>query len=75
MSLVLSTIGLYGVVAYSVTRRTSEIGVRLALGARAPVILWLVARETVWLVGTGLVIGAVLSYGATGAPPQYTEKT
>ncbi|HEU4994389.1 MAG TPA: ADOP family duplicated permease [Gemmatimonadaceae bacterium] len=67
MSLVLSTIGLYGVVAYSVTRRTSELGVRLALGARTRAILWLVSRETVWLVGIGLGIGAVLSYAATGA--------
>jgi len=67
LALVLSAIGLFGIVAYGVSRRTSEIGVRLALGARTRAILWLVSRETVWLVGGGVLLGAVLSYGATGA--------
>jgi predicted permease len=67
MSLALSAIGLYGVVAYGVSRRTSEIGVRLALGARTGAILWLVSRETVLLVGSGIAIGAALAHGAAGA--------
>jgi predicted permease len=67
MALVLATIGLYGVVAYGVSRRVSEIGVRLALGARTRAILWLVSRETVWLLGTGVVIGALLSSVANSA--------
>jgi ABC-type antimicrobial peptide transport system permease subunit len=67
MALVLSAVGLYGVVAYSVARRTSEIGVRLALGARARSVLWLVARETVTLVAVGVGVGLPLSFAANGA--------
>jgi len=67
MALVLATIGLYGVVAYGVSRRVSEIGVRLALGARTRAILWLVTRETAWLLGIGIVIGTMLSWVANGA--------
>ena len=67
MALVLAAVGLYGVVAFGVQRRTTEIGVRLALGARAPAIIWLVARETVLLVGLGVLIGGALSFAATGA--------
>jgi len=67
MALLLSAVGLYGVVAYSVSRRTSEIGIRLALGAGTRAVLWLVSRETVWLVGVGVIIGSVLSVGASKA--------
>jgi predicted permease len=67
MALLLSAVGLYGVVAFSVSRRTSEIGIRLALGAGTRAVLWLVSRETVWLVGIGVMIGTVLSIGASGA--------
>ena len=54
----LAMVGLYGVMAYTVTRRTRELGVRLALGARSPWILWLILREALWLVATG-VAGAL----------------
>jgi putative ABC transport system permease protein len=67
MALILSAVGLYGVVGYSVARRTSEIGVRLALGARARAVLWLVARETVALVAIGVGVGLPLSFAANGA--------
>jgi putative ABC transport system permease protein len=67
MALLLSAVGLYGVVAYGVSRRTSEIGVRLALGARARAILWLVAKETTGLVGLGVLVGIPLSFAANGA--------
>lgn len=67
MALVLSAVGLYGVVGYSVARRTSEIGVRLALGARARAVLWLVAKETVALVAIGVGVGLPLSFAANGA--------
>ena len=67
MALVVSAVGLYGVVAYSVARRTSEIGVRLALGARTRAVLWLVARETVALVAIGVGVGLPLAFAANGA--------
>jgi ABC-type antimicrobial peptide transport system permease subunit len=67
MALVLSIIGLYGVVAYSVARRTSEIGVRLALGARAREIFALVGKETLALVGIGILLGVPLSMAANSA--------
>jgi len=53
----LAAIGLYGVMGYAVTRRTSEIGIRLALGADREDVQWMVLRESLWMVGTGLVFG------------------
>ena len=67
MALALSAVGLYGLVAYTVTRRTSEIGVRLALGAQTRAILWLVGKETMTLVILGVVVGIPLSFAANGA--------
>ena len=67
IALTLSVIGVYGVVAYSVSRRTSEIGIRLALGAQSRGILWLVARETILLLGAGVAIGVPVSLAANGA--------
>jgi hypothetical protein len=67
MALLLSVVGLYGVVAYSVSRRTSEIGIRIALGARARAVIWLVAREATALVGLGIAVGIPLSVAANGA--------
>jgi predicted permease len=57
MATVLSVIGLYGVMAYTVTRRTREIGIRMALGALASQIAARVLREAVILVAVGLVVG------------------
>jgi predicted permease len=53
----LAAIGLYGVMGYAVMRRTSEIGIRLALGADRGDVQWMVLRESLWMVGTGLVLG------------------
>jgi predicted permease len=60
-ALLLASIGLHGVTSYAVTRRTSEIGVRLAVGARPGQILWLVLRQVVVLAGIGLAIGVPAS--------------
>ena len=59
LSLLLVAIGLYGVMAYSVTRRTGEIGIRLALGARPVTVLSMVLRESSVLVLTGVAIGVL----------------
>jgi ABC-type antimicrobial peptide transport system permease subunit len=57
ISLVLGGAGLYGVMSYTVTRQTKEIGVRMAIGAQREDILRMVLREAGWLVGIGIVVG------------------
>ena len=50
-------LGLYGVMAHSVTRRTREIGIRMALGAGPRRILGMVMRELGWILGVGMIVG------------------
>ena len=57
LALILACIGLYGVMAHGVSRRTNEIGIRMALGARGGNIAWMVLRETLYLVLAGLAVG------------------
>ena len=65
LGLVLTMIGLYGVVSYLVNQRTQEIGIRMALGARKRDVLSLVMRQGLWLAVAGIGIGWVLSFALT----------
>ncbi len=64
LAIILATIGLYGVIAYMVVRRTNEIGIRMALGALPRRILTMVLGEAVVLLGAGIVIGILLAIAA-----------
>jgi ABC-type antimicrobial peptide transport system permease subunit len=65
VGLVLTTVGLYGVLSYAVNRRTSEIGVRMALGASRQAVVRLVVRDGLVLVGIGAALGTALALAAT----------
>ncbi len=63
LATVLATIGLYGVMAFAVARRTRELGLRMALGAQRGTVVWLVMREVLALLGIGLAIGIPAAAG------------
>jgi predicted permease len=65
VGLLLATVGLYGIIAYSASRRTREIGVRLALGARQADVLGMIVGEGMRLTGYGVLLGLLLAAAAT----------
>jgi len=64
LALVLACVGLYGIMAHAVVRRTNEIGIRMALGAERHDIVWMVLRESLSLVAIGVAIGVPAALGA-----------
>src|SRR5260370_11972027 len=73
LATVLAVIGLYGVMAFMVTRRSREIGIRMALGAQSGDVVWVVVREVLALVGVGVAarVPAAVSLASLGWSPLY----
>jgi predicted permease len=65
-ALAIAVAGIYGLLSYSVSQRTRELGVRLALGAQRGDVLWLVLKRAVGLLGSGIAIGIVVSWATGG---------
>jgi putative ABC transport system permease protein len=62
MGLVLATVGVFGVMSYSVSQRTREIGIRMALGAQRGQILSLIGRQGILVILSGIVVGLLLAF-------------
>jgi predicted permease len=73
LALMLATIGIYGVVSYSVMRRTQEIGIRMALGADRGRIFKMIARQVVWMAGMGLGLGTLASMMVLRMVPSFSH--
>ena len=65
LAVVIACVGLYGMMAYSVARRTNEIGIRMALGARRTRLIWMVLREVLVMAVVGLSIGMAAALATT----------
>jgi predicted permease len=66
LAVLIACVGLYGLMAYTVARRTNEIGIRIALGARRLRVIWMVLREALAMAAVGLAIGLPAAFAASG---------
>jgi predicted permease len=65
LALLLACIGVYGILSYGVASRTTELGIRMALGAQRGAVFWLILREAMWLVLIGVAVGLPLIFAVT----------
>jgi ABC-type antimicrobial peptide transport system permease subunit len=65
LAILLTTIGLYGVISYIVAMRSNEIGIRMALGATGADVVGIITRQTLWMLAAGIGLGMLLSIAAT----------
>ncbi|HET6891730.1 MAG TPA: FtsX-like permease family protein, partial [Pyrinomonadaceae bacterium] len=65
LALLLASIGLYGILSYGVASRTTELGIRMALGAHRRDVFWLIQSEALWLVVIGVAVGLPLIFALT----------
>ena len=70
LALLLAGIGIYGIMAYNVARRTNEIGIRMALGAQARSVLAMILAEAWLLAGLGIVPGLAVAFAVTRLSPR-----
>ena len=65
LALIISCVGLYGTVSYNVSRRTGEIGIRMALGAQSRYVVWMVLRDVLVLAAIALAISVPTALGSS----------
>ena len=65
VAVTLAVVGVFGVMSYTVTQRTREIGIRMAIGARAPTVVRLIMRQGLLMIFLGLIIGLAGAFGLT----------
>ena len=65
LALLLACIGIYGVLAYLTSQRASEIGLRMALGASAPTVLWMILRQSLAMILAGIAVGSLAAFAAS----------
>ena len=73
IALLLAAIGLFGLMSYNVSRRTNEVGIRMALGAQRQDVLSLIMRESMLLVAIGVVAGLAMAFSGPVSSPRFSS--